>query len=124
MKEFIYDYSSRHNPVYGPGDDDYVPFTEMAKYFLPKVENIPPMPECKPPKDLKDEIAYPAHYNASDIQPIEVIEAWGMGYNLGNVIKYVCRHKHKGTPIKDLKKAQWYLSREISALEKESQIAK
>jgi hypothetical protein len=118
MKEFIYDFSSRHNPVYGPGDDDY------GKYFLPQVENIPPMPECKPPKDLKDEIAYPAHYNASSIQPIDVIEAWGMGYNLGNVIKYVCRHKHKGTPIKDLKKAQWYLAREISALEKESQSEK
>lgn len=60
-----------------------------------------------------DDINKPAHYNASDIEPIDVIEAWQLPYHLANVIKYLARHKHKGSELKDLKKAHWYLERHI-----------
>ena len=33
------------------------------------------------------------------------------GYLKGNILKYVCRYKHKGMPLKDLMKSQWYLER-------------
>ena len=64
-----------------------------------------------------DEINKPAHYTKNGFEVIDIIEAWGLGYRLGNVLKYVLRHQDKGNPLKDLKKAQWYLSREIETLE-------
>jgi hypothetical protein len=47
-----------------------------------------------------------------------VIEAWELGFNLGNVIKYISRAGKKGSRIDDLKKAQWYLTREIEKVNK------
>ena len=64
-----------------------------------------------------DPIHRPAHYTQSAVEPIDAIEAWGLGYHLGNVVKYIARHQHKGRPIEDLKKAAWYLAREIGRLE-------
>lgn len=55
----------------------------------------------------------PPHYRQGSIEPIDVIEDWGLGYHLGNVIKYIARAKHKGDELGDLKKASWYLGREI-----------
>jgi hypothetical protein len=63
-----------------------------------------------------DDINKPAHYNYSAIEPINVIEAWKLDFTLGNVIKYIERHEHKGTPLKDLQKAKWYLERKIKQL--------
>jgi hypothetical protein len=43
-----------------------------------------------------------------------VIEAWEMNFNLGNVIKYICRAGLKNiSDLEDLRKAAWYLNREI-----------
>lgn len=66
---------------------------------------------------MSDAINKPAHYTATGIEPIDVIEAWGLGFRLGNCVKYIARHLHKGSPLEDLKKARWYLDREIAALE-------
>jgi len=55
----------------------------------------------------------PSHYNQGNIEPIDVIEDWGLGFNLGNVIKYVARAEYKGSRIQDLKKASYYLNREL-----------
>lgn len=63
-----------------------------------------------------DDVNKPAHYNFSDLQPIDAIGAWGLSFCLGNCIKYIARHKHKNG-IEDLKKAQWYLNREIASYE-------
>jgi hypothetical protein len=52
------------------------------------------------------------------IEVIDAIEAWSLGFNLGNVIKYVARADHKSAPVEDLKKACWYLMREIERREK------
>jgi hypothetical protein len=43
-----------------------------------------------------------------------------MTFNLGNAVKYVWRAGEKGDRLEDLKKARWYLDREISRLEKEA----
>lgn len=70
-----------------------------------------------------DNVNHPAHYkSASGLEAIDVIEAFTEGLNgfeathTGNVIKYICRWKHKNG-IEDLKKARWYLNRLISNLE-------
>lgn len=46
-------------------------------------------------------------------------EAWNLGFCLGNTVKYVARAERKGAPIEDLKKARWYLDREIERREQE-----
>lgn len=60
-----------------------------------------------------DPVTHPAHYCSKGIEPIAVIEAYGLGYCLGNVLKYVLRADLKGRPVEDLRKAAWYLAREI-----------
>ena len=60
-----------------------------------------------------DNINSPAHYKDGGIETIDYIEAKQLGYNLGNVVKYISRAGKKGSRLEDLKKAQWYLAREI-----------
>lgn len=62
---------------------------------------------------LADEINQPAHYTDGGIETIDFIEAKKLGYNLGNVVKYISRAGKKGNRLQDLQKAQWYLAREI-----------
>jgi len=63
-----------------------------------------------------DPVNNPAHYTVGGIETIDFIEAKKLGYNLGNVIKYLTRADHKGNKMEDLRKAQWYLTREINSL--------
>lgn len=60
-------------------------------------------------------IDHPAHYGGADnpYEAIKVIEAWGLGFNLGNTVKYIARAGKKGATLEDLQKARWYLDREI-----------
>ncbi len=53
-------------------------------------------------------VNHPDHYTKG-IETIEYINSWGMGYVVGNIIKYITRYPYKGTPLKDLEKARWYL---------------
>ena len=64
-----------------------------------------------------DKVNHPAHYNATSIEPIDVIEAWQLGFHEGNTVKYIARAKLKGNYLEDLKKARWYLNRLIEQLE-------
>ena len=64
-----------------------------------------------------DPINHSSHYCVGGIECLDVIEAWGCGYHIGNVLKYVCRAKHKGSELTDLKKARFYLDRYIAQLE-------
>lgn len=60
----------------------------------------------------------PTHYKGNGtFEAIDVIEAFQLNYRLGNVIKYVLRADKKGKPVQDLKKAVWYLQREIAKRE-------
>lgn len=67
-----------------------------------------------------DAINHPKHYGGEEdtYEAIKVIEAWSLNFCLGNVIKYLSRAGKKGSKLEDLKKAQWYLNREIEKLEK------
>ena len=60
-------------------------------------------------------ISHPEYYADLHPEPIEVIEAWELGFSLGNVLKYVSRAGKKPgvDALTDLCKAAWYLDREI-----------
>ena len=66
----------------------------------------------------KEMINHPSHYNMGKFEAIDVIEDWQLNFNLGNTVKYISRAGHKDNIIQDLKKALWYLDREIKRLEK------
>ena len=61
-------------------------------------------------------INHPPHYADGKIEVIDFIEDKNLNFNLGNVIKYVARagKKDKSKELEDLKKALWYLQREIN----------
>lgn len=68
----------------------------------------------------------PSHYQQGSVQCIDAIcDALGdgqfKGYLRGNVMKYLWRLEHKGCPLENAKKAQWYLDRFISELELEKE---
>lgn len=71
-------------------------------------------------KATPEVVSHPAHYGgeANPYEAIKVIEAWGLGFNLGNTLKYVSRAGKKDDVLQDLKKAAWYLAREIENMEK------
>jgi len=70
-----------------------------------------------------DPVNHPSHYTRTSLETIDVIEDMVKGwpsasaYRLGNVLKYIWRHRDKGDPKENLKKALWYLQRELDALE-------
>ena len=70
-------------------------------------------------EDKKEMVDHPSHYNMGKYEAIDVIEDWELGFNLGNTVKYISRAGHKDNILQDLKKALWYLDREIQRLEKE-----
>lgn len=63
-------------------------------------------------------VNHPAHYtqHPSGVECITITEH--MGFNLGNAVKYVWRADLKADAIEDLKKARWYIDREIQKREK------
>lgn len=76
-------------------------------------------PEVSADNDVPagDPVEHPAHYTShpSGIECIQVTEH--MGFNLGNAVKYIWRADLKGKAIEDLKKAVWYIEREIKRRE-------
>lgn len=65
-------------------------------------------------------IDHPPHYTFGNLEVIDVIEDWQLGFHLGNAVKYIARAGKKGDPVEDLKKALWYLQREIARRERPS----
>ena len=64
-------------------------------------------------KDKKEMVNHPKHYNTGKYEVIEVIEDWKLNFNLGNAVKYISRCEHKANKEEDIKKAIWYLKREL-----------
>lgn len=66
-----------------------------------------------------DNVNHPSHYNSGKIEVIEAVEDWGLGYHCGNAVKYTARagKKDPKKEVEDLKKAVWYLKRQIEILE-------
>lgn len=90
---------------YSECDEPCVSFSTLTNHFEPKEH------------DEKDMVNHPPHYQHG-IEPIDYIESHNLNFNLGNVIKYVSRAQFKGTEAEDLKKAKWYLEREINRHDK------
>ena len=72
---------------------------------------------------MPESVNHPEHYGGDTVyEAIKVIEAWELGFCLGNTVKYIRRagkklpHAH----LEDLRKARWYLDREIKRLENET----
>lgn len=63
---------------------------------------------------VPDLVNHPPHYSAhpSGVECITITEH--MGFNLGNAVKYIWRADLKGNSIEDLRKAAWYVNREIA----------
>lgn len=94
----------------------YVTRQKMKNTF--KVAPFPvaadPVPVPSPlPESPVDPVNQPPHYKIGGIETIDFIEAKGLNYRLGNVVKYITRAEHKGSRKEDLQKALWYLQREI-----------
>lgn len=74
--------------------------------------------DCFKPKEEKaddeiDMVNHPPHYVGHGIEPIEFIESHNLNFCLGSAVKYISRAPYKGTELEDLKKAKWFLEREI-----------
>jgi hypothetical protein len=68
-------------------------------------------------KRKPDNVEHPAHYTShpSGVECIQVTEH--MNFCIGNAVKYLWRAGLKGDAVEDLKKARWYIDREIQRLE-------
>jgi hypothetical protein len=65
---------------------------------------------------MNDPVNHPKHYTAhpSGVECIEVTEH--MNFCVGNAIKYLWRAGLKGEQVEDLRKARWYIDREIARI--------
>ena len=71
-------------------------------------------------------VNHPSHYTAGGVEAIDVIEAWDLNFNLGSVVKYISRAGKKPSvsldkdhkQLEDLKKALWYMNREVERIAK------
>lgn len=79
--------------------------------------NQPPTTTGTDMNNGTDPVNHPDHYTTheSGIECIQITE-W-MNFCVGNAIKYLWRAGQKGDHLQDLKKARWYVDREIARLE-------
>lgn len=69
---------------------------------------------------MSDPVDHPDHYGGADnpYEAIKVIDAWGLGFSLGNAVKYIARAgKKTASSAEDLAKARWYIDHELSRLQ-------
>lgn len=73
-------------------------------------------------EQINDSVNHPSHYTDGNIEVMDFIEDKQLNFARGNVIKYVSRagKKDSNKELEDLKKASWYLNREIERLNKET----
>ena len=92
--------------------EEYVdgPFGPIHKSEMLKTPEVPYAPDPDP-------VNQPQHYRVGEVEAIDYIaQQLGVGvkdYLLGNLHKYIHRHRFKGQPVEDLRKARWYLDKLI-----------
>ena len=97
--------------------------TGLCQCPSPKVEQVNNMPGHRnpPPPPQKEQVNHPQHYGGENnpYEAIKVIDAWDLGFSLGNTVKYISRAGKKGKDkeLEDLRKALWYLQHHIETLE-------
>lgn len=66
---------------------------------------------------MSDPVNHPAHYKTpSGLEAIDVIEAFGLGFHRGNAVKYLLRAGKKGDAAQDMRKARWYVARDLDRM--------
>jgi hypothetical protein len=113
-KQLEFDFMRRHpDYVFADGAQGS---TTSPEY--PKGANGPtgPYATFDPPKD---DVNQPEHYTLGKIEVYDFINAWDLSFAQGNVIKYTVRAPYKGSELKDLKKARWYLDKLIEQAEEQ-----
>ena len=70
---------------------------------------------------INDNVNHPSHYTDGKIEVIDFIEDKKLNFHRGNAVKYLARagKKNPEKEVEDLKKAAWYINREIERLENE-----
>lgn len=63
----------------------------------------------------RDTVNHPSHYQAAGLEVIDIIEGFGLGFHLGNAVKYILRAGKKGDAAEDIAKALWYLERWLAS---------
>tara|TARA_R110001592_G_scaffold260791_2_gene525544 strand:+ start:576 stop:926 length:351 start_codon:yes stop_codon:yes gene_type:complete len=107
-----------HDPYTGEVNSHYEELTGNKNPDYPTQKDII---EFNRKESKKNEMVnHPNHYGGEDnlYEAIKVIEAWDLGFNLGNTVKYISRVGKKTNTLEDLKKASWYINREINKLKK------
>lgn len=119
------------------GEEELARCWKLIEKIREKHRNKPafgPLPVNLVPRAVGDAINHPDHYGGADnvYEAIKVIDAWELGFCLGNTLKYIKRAGKKLDPgvevignrhvqmrarLKDLKKSRWYLDHEIQQLE-------
>lgn len=69
---------------------------------------------------VADDVNHPDHYTMGSIEVFDFINSWQLSFPEGNVVKYVVRAPYKGSQLKDLKKARWYLDQLIKDAERDN----
>ena len=66
-------------------------------------------------------VNHPSHYTDGKIEVFDFIQDKGLGFCLGNVVKYVARagKKNPAKRVEDLQKAAWYLQKQIEMWQEE-----
>lgn len=64
---------------------------------------------------MNEKVNHPSHYQGKGLEVIQVIESFDLNFNMGNAIKYILRAGKKDNFEEDIKKAIWYLSREVES---------
>ena len=99
-------------------DGNEVTYVDCSKVKIEKVSFSTP--------NKKEMVNHPDHYHPGTYEAINVIEAWDLNFNLGSAIKYISRCglkpdaelSKKEKTLEDLRKAAWYVNREIERLSK------
>ena len=75
---------------------------------------------------MNDIVNHPSHYTDGKIEVIDFIEDKHLNFHRGNAVKYISRagKKNPKKEIEDLRKAAWYINREIERLERENDTQK
>jgi hypothetical protein len=94
-------------------------YGSVIRYVWFKEGEVKADPVQSDPFGKADTVNHPGHYTwlPNGVEIIDITEH--MNFNRGNAVKYVARagRKSKATELEDLKKARWYIDREISRME-------
>jgi hypothetical protein len=98
--------------------DEDLPFINpdwIKNYWIKPFEEVHIAKESEGEQTNPDTVNHPSHYGGENnpYEAIKIIEAHNLGFHLGNAVKYILRAGKKGDASEDIKKAIWYLEREL-----------